>query len=709
MSSILKFFFILAGFAATAQITDLQQTDYVDFTEVEAEISILPEAGVVEGSAIYTFKVLQKVDSLYIDARNMDFSSVQLNGKKARFSNDGSRLWIKNNFKPSKNNNIRLEYRAQPQQAMYFINWNVDEDVKASRQVWTQGQGRFTSNWFPSFDEMTEKAVFSFKINFKEGYEVISNGVLKGKKKVNDSIEQWHYTMENPMSSYLLAIAAGDYEKQTITSSSGVEIINYFEAKDREKVEPTYRHTEKIFDFFEAETGVPYPWQNYKQVPVQDFLYSGMENTGATIFSDALLVDEISFNDQNYVNVNAHELAHQWFGNLVTAKTAEHHWLQEGFATFFALLVEKEIFGEDHYYWKLFQSAEELKALSDEGKGEVLVSARGSSLTYYQKGAWALHILREEIGAAAFKTAISEFLKKSAYRSATTEDFLIEARAASGRDLQEFEANWLQQGAFQGTEALESLKKSNFIRKYMEIAALREVPFESKKDILTRALDFPVNDYIGQEVVYQLAGNTGPEVVKMYKKAFGTGNLYVRQAIAVSAEVIPSELKSDFINLLKDESYITIENALLNLWMNYPEEVERWLEDTRGIKGLSNKNVEMLWLVINLVSPQVEPENTSQYFERLSGYTRSHHSFEVRQNAFGYLYQINAFSDQNLRDLLQAGQHHNIRFRDFSRKLLETLLQDEKYREKYVDLSETLSAKDREFLEGRMKLQTPVR
>ncbi|HSI71114.1 MAG TPA: M1 family metallopeptidase [Gillisia sp.] len=709
MKFLINFFFLLSCSVAIAQETELKQTDYIDFTEVEAEVSIHPRAGAIEGTAKYKFEVLRDIDSVYIDARNMDFSLVELNGKKVPYSNTGSRLWIKNSFKPSADNNIRLLYNAKPRQAMYFINWNIEENVKASRQVWTQGQGRYTSHWLPSFDNMEEKAVFSLKINFKEGYEVISNGLLQEKRSLNDSIEQWHYAMQNPMSSYLLAIAIGEYEKETMTSSSGVEIINYFEAGDRAKVEPTYRHTVEIFDFFEKQTGVSFPWQNYKQVPVQDFLYSGMENTGATIFSDALVVDEIGFNDQNYVNVNAHELAHQWFGNMVTAKSNEHHWLQEGFATFFALLAEKEILGEDHYYWKLFQSAEELKTLSDQGKGEMLVSSRGSSLTYYQKGAWALHMLQEEIGVVAFKTAVTNFLKKFAYSSATTEDFLIEARAAYGSDLQEFESDWLLQSAFQSTAALESLKKSNFIREYMEIAALREVPFDSKKDILSRALDFPVNDYIGQEVVYQLNGDNGEEVMNLYRKAFKSGNLYVRQAIAVSTEIVPEELKAEFISLLEDRSYITIENALLNLWLTYPEEAGRWLEATRDIEGLSNRNVELLWLVINLVSPQVEPEKTSQYFEKLSGYTRSNYSFEIRQNAFGYLYQINTFSDQNLRDLLQAGQHHNIRFRDFSRKLLETLLQDEKYREKYVDLSEDLSSENREFLNTRLKLQTPVR
>src|SRR5690606_1014567 len=226
------------------------------------------------------------------------------------------------------------------------------------------------------------------------------------------------------------------------------------------------------------ETGVDYPWQNYKQIPVRDFLYAGMENTGATIFSESFIIDSIGFNDRNYVNVNAHELAHQWFGNYVTAKTGEHHWLQEGFATYYALLAERMIFGDDHYYWKLFESAEQLKSLSDTGKGEALLNPKGSSLTYYQKGAWALHILNEIVGEKAFKAAVRNYLLNNPYSSVTTEDFLAEVEKSSGMDLSEFKANWLEQSAFQGTEALTSLKESAFLRNYMEVAALREVPFQ---------------------------------------------------------------------------------------------------------------------------------------------------------------------------------------------------------------------------------------
>lgn len=685
-----------AGFAQIDSFRD--QIAEVDFKSVNAEISIFPSEEKVTGTVEYNFDVLKESDSIFINAKNMKFEQVSLNGKPVTFFNDKNRIWLISDFKPSEGNVLKFSYSATPEQAMYFINWNSPEGKNINRQVWTQGQGKNNSNWLPSFDDTREKTVFDLKLNFKSGYEVIANGRLKDTKPLNDSIVQWTYDMEKPMSSYLVAVAAGKFEKQQFMSDSGIPLSLYFDPGEKDKVEPTYRYSKEIFDFFEQEIGVPYPWQNYNQIPVQDFLYAGMENTGTTIFSNSLVVDSIAFKDRNYVNVNAHELAHQWFGNLITETNGEDHWLHEGFATYYALLAEKKLFGEDYFYWKLFQSAEQLKELSDVGKGQSLLNPGGSSLTYYQKGAWALHILKEIVGEQDFNQGIKNYLEKYSYNNVTTDDFLSEMEKASGKDLRVFKEDWLQQSAFQGTEALGSLQKSEFITNYMEIAGMREAPFSRKKEILRSALDFPVNDYIGQEVVYQLKGESGPEAIQLYKKAFDTGNLYIRQAISMSLDPVPKELKGDFESLLNDESYLTIENALLKLWLQFPEEAGKYLEKTKSLEGFSNKNIRMLWLTLKLVSPEGTSAENEKFYNELSSYTRKYYPFEVRENAFGYLYQIDALSDKNLLDLIDGTQHHTYSFRNFSRKLLDKLLEEEKFRLRIDSVRENLKAQELEYL-----------
>lgn len=667
-------FFVLAVLFSAA--THAQQPAAVDFKHLNAEVSIYPSKKAVSGKILFKFDILEPVDSIFIDARKMAFSDVLLNGKKVDFGSDQKRFWITGNFSPAQDQQLQLKYSATPAQTLYFIPKKPEGAGQQDYQVWTQGQGKYTSHWLPSFDDTSEKLEFDLTYIYPSGKTLISNGSLVASEKISDTHTRWQFDMKKPMSSYLVAMAAGDF-KVSEHIKNDVPMFFYYPAGMEERVEPTYRHTGFMMDFFQKETGVAYPWQNYKQVPVRDFLYSGMENTGTTVFSDIFLVDSIGYNDHNYVNVNAHELAHQWFGNLVTAASPDDHWLQEGFATYYALLAEKEIFGEDYYYRKLFKTAEELKELSDRGKGEAVAAKNGSSLTYYQKGAWALHILNEKIGKKAFRTGLKNFLEKYKYATAGTQELIDEMEAASGQDLSDFVDDWLRQSAFQGTQALESLRESPFIQKYLELAAVKPLPVSEKRSLLLQALSFPVNDYLGQEAVLQLALEDPALVTDLYKKAFSSGNLYTRQAIAFSLQEVPQQLKSEYESLLNDESYLSQEMALYNLWMSFPEDREVYLRKMAETEGFIDKNIRTLWLTLALATPNFETNSKSRFFEELKAYTAPHYRFQVRQNAFGFLYQLNAFDEESIANLQDATSHPNYRFREFAKELLKTLEKSE--------------------------------
>src|SRR5690606_29815082 len=262
-----------------------QQNSEVDFKQLDARVQVHPQEKIVVGEVRFIFDILKDTDSIFIDAREMEISNFSLNGNPVDFHNDAKRLGFASPSKISEENELRFNYTAAPRQTMYFIGWDYP-DTSYKPQVWTQGQGKYTSHWLPSFDDPTEKLIFNLDLIFPENLEVISNGKLVAKEAEGDTLTRWQFEMQQPMSSYLVAVAAGTYYKEEIVSSSGVPISLYFYPGDENKLEPTYRYSEQIFDFLEKETGVPYPWQDYKQIPVRDFLYSGMENTGATIFSD---------------------------------------------------------------------------------------------------------------------------------------------------------------------------------------------------------------------------------------------------------------------------------------------------------------------------------------------------------------------------------------------------------------------------------------
>lgn len=676
--------FLFSGFTVFAQ-----QTDVVDFLNISGVVTPNFEEKKIEGGLFVDFYILKSTDSIFLDAVDFKIFLNQENGIK--ISSTDNKIWLISNFEKGKKYSVGISYEVFPKQTVYFF----------SGQIWTQGQGKYSSHWLPSIDDVNDKIEFDLMFVAPNDKIVIGNGRLKFLDKLENS-NTWLYDMKEPMSSYLVAFAVGDFDKKELVSNSGIPIELYYKPSDSLKVEPTYRYSKQIFDFLETEIGAPYPWQNYKQVPVRDFLYAGMENTTATFFSEAFVVDSTGFNDKNYVNVNAHELAHQWFGNLVTEKANEDHWLQEGFATYYALLAERDIFGDDYYYWQLYQTAEQLKAMSDEGKGESLLNPKASSLTFYQKGAWALHILREKIGDEAFKLAIKNYLEKYKFKNVSTADFLNEVKAVTQTDISDFERDWLQQSAFQGEEAYQFLLKSSFINKYFEVSSLRALPFSDKKLQLKTALTFP-NDFIGQEAVYQLVDEPIAETLPLYKLAFGSNNLYVRQAVALSLQTIPKELQKEYEGLLNDDSYVTLETALYQLWTQFPEKRAEYLNKTKGIDGFQNKNIRQLWLTLALITEGYKNAEKENYLKELKNYTATDYSFEIREKAFEYVNELQLWDMETLKNLAEATVHPTWRFAKTSKELLNDIIQNKKYHEQIKVLGRQVSEKAANYLNSIIK------
>ena len=480
---LLVLFFINISFA--------QQIDKVDFIKCDALVAPNHSEKSISGTVTYEFKVKKAIDTIKIDAINMEFSEVLINGKSVKFKNSGKTLDLFEGYKKGKNK-LTFNYSAKPKQTLYFT--GQDENL----QIWTQGQGRYTSHWLPSFDDVNEKVIFNISVEFRNDFPVNSNGdFISNKYNSKGNLITWNYQMQKPMSSYLAMLAIGSFAKQTSTTKSGTPLEFYLDKNDVSKFEPTYRYSKQMFDYLEQEIGVKYPWGIYRQVPVRDFLYAGMENTTSTIFAQDFVVDSIGFNDRNYVNVNAHELAHQWFGDLITAQSGKHHWLQEGFATYYALLAERHLFGDDYFYEELNDYAEQLKRASKTDTIPVM-NEKASSLSFYKKGAWALHVMREDIGAKNFQKAVKKYLKKYQYKNVNTDDFLKIVKEVSGYDVENFKKVWLEKSGFEMEIAQKYLSKNKFIQDYFALKKSKKSLVELT-EILKSDAYYPIKQYI----VYQ--------------------------------------------------------------------------------------------------------------------------------------------------------------------------------------------------------------
>ncbi|WP_417612410.1 M1 family aminopeptidase [Owenweeksia hongkongensis] len=465
----------------------------IDFTHLQVSLELDTNQSTVRGNVHLSFETSGDVDSIYLNGVNMDFEKVKLNSAEVKFGSDkkGIWLWPKSLLD---SNSISIKYTAHPRRGMFFIGWN-DETGLSRRQVWTQGQGIDNRHWVPHFDEQTDKLITEIEVLFDSKYEVISNGSLISKEEEGEQI-RWHYKMTKPHSSYLMMLAIGKYELKKTVSKSGVSLWQYYYPDREEDYKWYYYKNEEIFNFLEKEIGMPYPWENYKQVPVQDFQHGAMENTTATIFGDFFLVDEVAFNDRNYTYVNAHELAHQWFGNLVTATGSDEHWLHEGFATYYQWLSEKHLYGQDFFDWERYKAAQMVFEASKIDT-VALGNGKAGSARFYQKGAWVLYMLSESLGKEEFDEVIKYYLQQNAFGVVTTDSLNSAIEKVTGRDFENYFNQWVgTAGEAGGLLKTQSLDKSEINFQYQA----RSLPFDNWSTVPI-ALDLVYEDTTVRELV----------------------------------------------------------------------------------------------------------------------------------------------------------------------------------------------------------------
>lgn len=420
----------------------------VDMEHLRLQVRFAPERGVVYGTVTHVFTPLRPgIDSLVLDAVKIEVEEVRHGGVVLPFRNTGEQLIIRfgHPLNEGKRDSITIRYMATPRKGIYFIGWQ-DKSGRARKQIWTQGQGIDHRHWIPAYDDPNDKLITETIITFDAKYQVLSNGTLLDTTRNPDGTLTWHYRMQKPHSFYLLMIAIGEYGIERRQTSRGLPLLLYYYPDRRECcLEPTYRYSVEMVEALEEELGLPFPWEKYAQVPVADYIYGAMENTTATIFGDFFHVDERGYLDRSYVEVNAHELTHQWFGDYVTARSFAHIWLQESFATHYARFFVGKVFGEDAYAWG--RRSEHNAAIAASQKDNLpIVHPNPGVSRIYQKGSAVLDMMRYTFGNEVYRKVITHYLRKHPYDVVETNDLYQAFQDAAGLSPDWFFHQWLYRG-----------------------------------------------------------------------------------------------------------------------------------------------------------------------------------------------------------------------------------------------------------------------
>jgi aminopeptidase N len=424
-------------------------------------------------------------------------------------------------------------------------------------------------------------------------------------------------------------------------------------------------------------------------------LYAGMENTTSTIFSEDFVVDELGFNDKNYVNVNAHELAHQWFGDLVTAKTGKHHWLQEGFATYYALLAEKNIFGEDYFYSKMYENWEEINNNSSLDTIPIM-NEKASSTTFYKKGALALFVLQTELGDKNFKKAIKNYLKKYSYKSVETDDFLSEIKKVSKYDVEKFKKTFLETTR-NDSLYLGYLKKW---KQYQYIEQIDAVEYNSDKrnQVFATILgDLKIDPSIKMKIFHKLVNYTFEDKRQLLDIAFKDKRLEVQKGILRAISEYPEDYNGKMDSIFNLPSY-SIKRDFLN--NTTTSEVRRFkkLDEIEQISK-NDLSLRLTWLQLAINYKDYQPNKKKEFIEELNNYTSSDYNIYTRIGVYNSLSALLPENKVSLENLFLATKHHNWQLVGSAKVFIESYLTNEGSRNLIIEFQKTTTPEIQQIIQ----------
>src|SRR2546423_2237862 len=390
------------------------------------------------------------VSNVMIDAGDMTFKRVASEARDVKYDYDDRILTVHlaSPLRAGQKTSITIDYDgANRTKGAYFR--------PAKHIVWTQGETQDNHYWVPTYDFPNDKTTWEFYIWTAKGERALSNGRLAGSRAVGDSIE-WHWVLDKPASTYLMTTVVGNYTVLQDKPWRNVPVGYWTYPDSVDAARRGFAKTPRAIDVFSRKTGVPYPWPKYDQIVIPEFQYGGMENVTATSQNDTEILHPASSETQaNSVSLMAHELGHQWYGDLLTLRDWGDAWLNEGFATFMEQVFREEALGVDEAAFGRL-AAQEVAIEAGRRSRRPIVWDRWVSDPFevffsghiYQKGAAILQMLRHQLGDALFWKAMNRYTTAHAYGNVVTEDLRKAFEVTTGRDYKPFFDQWVYGAGF---------------------------------------------------------------------------------------------------------------------------------------------------------------------------------------------------------------------------------------------------------------------
>ncbi|MCC7364187.1 MAG: HEAT repeat domain-containing protein [Dehalococcoidia bacterium] len=419
----------------------------VDVRHIALDLQLDIPAKTVRGTATHTVAPMNDGTRFVdFDAVDMRISAVTAGGSPVPFDNDGRRVRVDLGSGRAKGEpvDVAITYEAKPRLGLYFI---APDDGYPDKpvQVWSQCQDEDTRYWIPCYDYPNQKQTSELRVVVPGSWFALSNGTLVEETANPDGTKTFHWKQERPHATYLLTLAAGEFSRID-ASRDGLTIDYFVEPKDVEAGERTFANTPEMIAEFERITGTAFPWAKYSQVVVRDFVFGGMENTSATSMTENILMDAKAARDFTSDPLVSHELAHMWFGDLLTCRDWSHGWLNESFATYFEVLWYEHKLGADEMSQYVLETVDDY--LGERYRRSIVNNVYHEPIDIfdrhlYEKGAMVLHTLRGVLGDDGFFRSVQRYVREHQDRNVVTQDLVDAIEAETGRNLEWFFDQWV--------------------------------------------------------------------------------------------------------------------------------------------------------------------------------------------------------------------------------------------------------------------------
>ncbi|MEP6713543.1 MAG: M1 family metallopeptidase, partial [Ferruginibacter sp.] len=404
-------------------------------------------------------------DSVLLDAKGMDIKEVSLikgtTKMPLKYSYDGMQLNIKldKTYKAGEKYTLYFDYTSKPNElkvegsaaitdakGLYFIN-PKGEDKNKPTQIWTQGETEANSAWMITIDKPNQKSTEEIYMTVPAKYVTLSNGLKISEKKNADGTRTDYWKMDLPHAPYLFFMGVGDY---TITKDSykGKEVSYYLEKEYAPYARKIFGNTPEMIKFYSDKLGVDFPWPKYAQIVGRDYVSGAMENTTATLHQESAYQNGRQLADGNsWEDVIAHELFHQWFGDLVTAESWSNITVNESMADYSETLWNEYKYGKDAGDKQIQDNRETyLSNPANADKDLVRFHYHDKEDVFdnvsYPKGGAILHMLRNYVGDDAFFKSLNLYLTTNKFKAAEAQQLRLAFEEVTGKDLNWFWNQW---------------------------------------------------------------------------------------------------------------------------------------------------------------------------------------------------------------------------------------------------------------------------